>query len=119
MPDLSEKWNDVERALMTADSIAFDGCHKIYVLMDKDQTQQMIDCGYREDGSQMVLRSEGAINEQMLERLHEWWDESCGLRFINAVRTVKGDPNEGFETLIGQFEDEDEDEDDDAPEWTI
>ena len=27
-------WFDVETALESADSIAFDGCHKIYVLMD-------------------------------------------------------------------------------------
>jgi hypothetical protein len=47
--------------------------------------------------------------DQMLATLHDWWDSSCGLRFISSVKTVKGDPNEGFTHLIPQFEEEDVD----------
>jgi hypothetical protein len=51
----------------------------------------------------------------------DWYEKSCPLRFVQAVMTVDGDANEGFSSLIGQFdddfddfdeEDEDEDEDD-------
>lgn len=113
MPDLGEKWSEVAATLRSADSIAFDGCHKIYVLMDEGQTQQMKGYGYGsdDDGSKLITRKElgdGAQNERMLEMLHEWWDESCGLRFINAVKSPG--ENGDFETLIGQFEDEDDDD---------
>lgn len=109
--DLIEKWMKVEEWVKEADSIAFDGCHKIYVLMDSSQTLQMIDYGYREGGSQMLLRREGATPEEMFQQIHDWYDESCDLKFVNAVSTVEGNPNDGFETLIGQWDDVDEDDD--------
>lgn len=100
-------WSLVEERVADADSIAFDGCHKIYVLMDAAQTAEMVGYGYQEDGSVMIF-SKHASPSEMLTYLHNWYDASCGLRFINAVRTVEGDPNDGFETLIGQFDDEDD-----------
>lgn len=110
-------WIAVEETVPRAHSIAFDGCHKIYVLLDDEQTRQMIEYGYRSDGSTMLLRSEGATSEQMLEALREWFDESCGLRFINAVRTVPGDPNDGFTSLIAQFELDENEDDEYEEEW--
>lgn len=110
--DLSTQWATIRGALLNADSIAFDGCHKIYILMDPGQTKQMVMYGYREGGSQMRLRSEGATPEQMLEALYSWFDESCALRFISAVRTTADGDN--FTDLISQFEEyDDEDNDDD------
>jgi hypothetical protein len=96
-------WQAVEAALQNADSIAFDGCHKIYILLDRDQTQQMRDYGYEEDSSELHEVTDPAT---ALKTLREWWDDSCGLRFINSVRTVQGNPNDGFETLIAQFEED-------------
>jgi hypothetical protein len=47
----------------------------------------------------------------MLETIQDWYADSCGLRFVSAVRTVGGDPNEGFISLIEQgADDEDENE---------
>jgi hypothetical protein len=43
---------------------------------------------------------------EMYETIKHWYAESCGLKFVEAVSTVEGDPNEGFETLIGQGESE-------------
>jgi hypothetical protein len=100
-------WDLVEERVADADSIAFDGCHKIYVLMDAAQTKQMQGYGYEKDGSQMRYAASRTKGE-LLGALHEWFDASCDLRFISAVRTVKGDPNDGFETLIGQFDDEED-----------
>lgn len=101
-------WAQVEAALPEAKSIAFDGCHKIYVLMDDEQTAQMEEWGYGkdDDGSFLVKRTEIEDNETLLNTLRDWWSESCMLRFISAVRTVKGDPNKGFTDLISQTEDE-------------
>lgn len=107
-------WSDVESQIPHADSIAFDGCHKIYVLLDAEQTAAMSSYGYGDntdaDGSRLYTSSE-MTPEAMLATLHEWFEQSCGLRFISAVATVSGNPNEGFTGLIEQFElDEDEDD---------
>ena len=93
-------WTEVEEALPEAKSIAFDGCHKIYVLMDDEQTEQMRGYGY--DPLLLVTDPTAALTT-----LRDWYVASCGLRFISAVRTVTGDSNEGFTSLIKQFEDED------------
>lgn len=37
--------------------------------------------------------------------LEDWWDRSCGLRFISSVRANHDDPNAGFKDLIPQFAD--------------
>ena len=84
-----------------AKAIAWDTCHKIYVLMDDEQVALM-----REYGYDPLITSDDMTPEQMADKIVEWWDESCGLRFVNGVKTVAGDPNDGFITIIGQFDDE-------------
>ena len=104
-------WDMVEAVVKAAapPAIAWDGCHKIYVLMDDAQVTEMEGYGYNEGGSVMIYARHASPSE-MLTYLHTWYDDSCGLRFINSVRTVEGNPNDGFETLIGQFEDEEDEE---------
>ena len=121
-------WDSVEDALEDARGIAFDGCHKIYVLMDTYQVALM-----REYEYDFIHDCVEMNPSQMLETLHEWFDKSCSLKFIQGVETNHEDPNAGFITLIEQgaqddcedcgergcagvcadFEDEDEDEDED------
>lgn len=98
-------WAEVEVAVGEAKSIAFDGCHKIYVLMDDGQTNTMQAYGYGVDGSYLEIVADKKV---ALTLLQEWWSESCGLRFINAVKTVDGNPNEGFTSLISQTENDEE-----------
>jgi hypothetical protein len=45
---------------------------------------------------------------EMYETVKTWYAESCPLKFVEAVTTTAEgiDPNEGFETLIGQGENE-------------
>jgi hypothetical protein len=102
----NEAWSRVRDALGDAKGIAWDGCHKIYVLMDDEQMAQMADIGY----DPLLPVPEDTASEA-LDILCDWYEQSCGLRFISAVRTVTGDPNEGFTNLIGQFEDDEEEED--------
>lgn len=99
-------WQEVEQALEKADSIAFDGCHKIYVLMDEASTAEQFSFGYRADSGEMLLRSEGATTEQMLAKLKEWFDGSCFLRFIQAVKAPGRNPD--YTNLIAQGEEEEE-----------
>jgi hypothetical protein len=98
-------WNDVEFELESAHSITWDGCHKIYIQMDAEQTAQMVEYGY-----DPIILAEGRTVGNLFATLQHWYFESCGLRFINAVYTVEGDPNDGFDPLIPQFAEEDEEE---------
>lgn len=94
---MAASWDKVEVAVEMAKGIAFDTCHKIYVLMDDAQMEQMKEYGY-----DPLISSDEMGPEQMLSTIQEWYSDSCGLRFVQAVRTVEGDPNDGFISLIGQ-----------------
>jgi hypothetical protein len=92
-------FSKVEEYVQTAQGISFDGCHKIYVLMDDQQVKQCIEWGYGEDESSLITD----LNpEEMLTVLKNWYESSCDLRFIEAVTTNLENPNAGFKTLIPQ-----------------
>jgi hypothetical protein len=100
----------VEERLVDAKAIAWDTCHKIYVLMDDEQVSLMREYGYGDGTDTEGLITKYAMSaDKMLEKVKHWYEESCGLRFVSAVSTMPEgvDANEGFETLIGQFEEED------------
>jgi hypothetical protein len=96
-------WGKVEVAVEMAKGIAFDTCHKIYVLMDDEQMEQMKQWGY-----DPLLSSDELTPSEMLKTIRKWYADSCGLKFVQAVRTNHDDPNEGFISLIGQGEDYDD-----------
>jgi hypothetical protein len=101
-------FDKVEEYLEDAKAIAWDTCHKIYVLMDDEQVQEMRELEY----DPLITKDEMSSIE-MLETIKGWFEQSCGLRFVSAVETNHDDPNLGFTSLIGQF---DEDECDDCGE---
>jgi hypothetical protein len=120
-------WDNVDYGLIGAKGIAWDTCHKIYVLMDNEQLALMRKYEYEE-----IRTAEEMSRSELLETLKDWFSRSCPLKFIQAVETNEHDPNAGFTDLIGQFdtdkdeceecyesgcngecEDEDEDEDED------
>ena len=128
-------WDLVEERLDDAKAITWDTCHKIYVLMDDAQVAETRGYGYGDEPDSFFTNAEKSPSE-MLTIVKKWFDESCGLRFVSAVSTNLEDPNLGFETLIGQFEqddcedcgergcagvcndaDDDDDEDDDEEDW--
>lgn len=105
---LETNWQTIRATLDQTVSIAWDQCHKIYLLLDEGQHQQMIDYGY-----DPLIRVSHIGPDVALTILRAWWEESCSLRLVNSVKTVEGNPNDGFTSLILQFEDEDwEDEED-------
>lgn len=104
---MAANWGKVEVAVEMAKGIAFDTCHKIYVLMDDEQMAQMKEWGY-----DPLLSSEDLTPAEMLETIRTWFASSCGLRFVQAVRTNHDDPNEGFISLIGQGDEWDDECDD-------
>jgi hypothetical protein len=96
----------VEERVSEAKAIAWDTCHKIYLLMDDEQVELMRGYGY-----DALITNEEADPDLMLEMLKHWFGIACGLRFIEAVSTHPTDPNKGFETLIGQGDYDLEEED--------
>jgi len=98
----------VKERVGDAKAIAWDTCHKIYLLMDDEQVETMR--GYEYDP---LITNKEQTPEEMLITLKDWYANSCGLRFIDAVSTNYENPNAGFETLIGQGDDEGEEYEED------
>jgi hypothetical protein len=70
--------------------------------MDEYQHDKMIhDLGY----DLTIVNNDPSIT---LQKVEEWFENSCGLRFIDAVFT-NDDETDKFVTVIAQFEGEDED----------
>jgi len=98
-------FDKVEQALDKATGIAWDECHKIYVLLDDEQLNQMRVYEYEQ-----VISADEMSKEDLLKTLKNWYDDSCALRFIQSVETNYEDPNLGFDSLIDQFADMEEEE---------
>lgn len=93
----SELFEDVRDAIFGAHLVAWDGCHKIYLAMDATEAD-WFRAEYRHVCS--------APADEMLAVVGEWWEDSCSLRFVEAVSHNEDDRNAGFVTLIAQFADE-------------
>jgi hypothetical protein len=101
--NLEEGWDAVSTYADDAILATWDGCHKIYLAMDEQEAQWFRD---REDyAMNLVEHSDGIV-----EAVKRWWDESCGLRFVNAVWRNQSDPNAGYVSLISQWAGEEDDE---------
>ena len=87
----------------SASGIAWDTCHKIYILMDSEQVELMRGYGY-----EPLITADQMSSDEMFEVVEDWYDSSCSLRFIQAVSTNHINPNAGFESLSPQFEDQEE-----------
>ena len=81
--------------------IAWDTCHKIYILMDSEQVDLMKGYGY-----DPLITTDQMSTDEMFLLVEDWYDSSCSLRFIDAVSTNHINPNAGFETLVSQFDEE-------------
>jgi len=93
----------IKGRLSEAQAIAWDTCHKIYILMDSEQVELMRSYGY-----DPLITNEEMNPDDMFDEVREWYRDSCGLRFIQAVSTNHINPNAGFESLISQGEDYEE-----------
>jgi hypothetical protein len=93
--------------LKDALSVSWDECHKIYLAMDQTEADWF--------AAHYDTTFTGTVDE-MYDKIVEWWEDSCGLRFINAVSHNEINPNAGYKSLIPQFADFDDDESDDEIE---
>lgn len=95
--ELFDKFDKVEFATEFAMLAAWDGCHKIYLAMDDIEAAWFREnYEYIQTGTPKVLA----------DTVREWYERSCGLRFVSAVHHNEEDPNAGFVNVIPQFEDE-------------
>jgi len=94
--NLTQKQN-VAKSLKNAKGIAWDTCHKIYILMDDNQMELMRGYGY-----DPLVSSVDTTPDEMLALIEDWFDNSCDLRFIDSVTTDTENPNAGFLTVVGQ-----------------
>ena len=85
----------------SAKAIAWDNCHKIYILMDSEQVDLMKEYGY-----EPLITADQMSSDEMFNQVIEWYEDSCSLRFIQAVSTNHINPNAGFESLVSQFNQE-------------
>lgn len=90
---------DMDYLLERASTVAWDGCHKIYLNMDIEQTGKMVGYGY----SNMV----GGTTESKQDAVFRWYEDSCSLRFLDAVFT-QPDGGDQFVVVVSQFEGEDD-----------
>ena len=93
----------VEAILEKAVSITWEGCHKIYICLDQESHNQLIEYEY-----EMVPVKDKA---EALAQLYDWWEVSCGLRFIQGV-----EGEDTFHDVIPQFDYEEEDEEEEEEE---
>jgi hypothetical protein len=91
----------VKERVGDAKAIAWDTCHKIYILMDSEQVDLMRGYGY-----DPLITSDQMSSDEMFEVVEDWYESSCSLRFIDAVSTNHINPNAGFETLVSQFDEQ-------------
>lgn len=103
MDTIEQSWDTVKEWVGEARGIAWDTCHKIYVLMDDQQMELMGEYGY-----DPLISADDISADEMYRMVFDWYENSCALRFVHAVQTVKGDPNAGFTDLIPQGWSEDE-----------
>jgi hypothetical protein len=91
----------IEEALGDAYSITWCGCHRIYILADPVVHEEQVKYGYTPE---LIIDKEESLN-----RLWEWWEDSCGLRFISLITGSIKEGTEQFRSIIEQFEYEEED----------
>jgi hypothetical protein len=79
---LDQYETELQELTATADSIAWDGCHKIYILQDSYQTDQMKNYGY-----DYLWTRDQLDTDSMINTIKQWYRESCELRLIDSVAT--------------------------------
>ena len=95
----------VTTAIMDCEGVAFDGCHKVYILMDKEQVEKMRGYGYGnktdfEKGDSRLVTTDDVPRSEMFMLVKDWYRESCMLKFITSVATDGGDDE--FGNVISQ-----------------
>jgi hypothetical protein len=109
MLDIEQTYWDVREYTNEAKGIAYDTCHKIYILMDDEQVALM-----REYGYDPLITADQLDPAEMATVVVKWFQDSCGLKFINAVYSDKSIGHDGFVDVVEQFEENENDDEDEG-----
>lgn len=66
--------------LANCEAIAWDTCHKIYVIMDEVELELMRGYGYTS-----IVLAKDVKSDVLFDVVLDWYDKACPLRFITAV----------------------------------
>lgn len=91
-------WEEVRQALKNSYSVAFDGCHKIYLGADEKVQEETLN-GYE---SVIIIEHSDTGIELALEQVQEWFSGSCPLRFVIAVKQLPDTDDMDFRTIVPQ-----------------
>ena len=117
MLDVEQAYWDVREYTNEAKAIAWDTCHKIYILMDDEQVALQRSYGYGDENDpDSLITSEQLDPAEMATVAMTWYKNSCGLRFISAVYSDSRIGHDGFVNVIEQFEGNDDEDEDDEDE---
>jgi hypothetical protein len=108
MPSITDKLGELHEVLSDAKGIAWDNCHKIYIMMDDQEVAQMRDYKY-----DPLLTSADTAPGRMVAEVLRWYNESCSLRFISVISTSEDGDTE-FQDFIPQFFEQEEEDDEDG-----
>jgi hypothetical protein len=104
MPSIIDKIAELDNYLAEAKGIAWDTCHKTYILMSDQEMQRMKEYEY-----DPLISSDEMSPQEMLATVLGWYNESCSLRFISVVDTYEnGDANFLEDVVPQSFEDEED-----------
>jgi hypothetical protein len=76
----TEERKDLREKVSSCKGIAWDNCHKIYILMTDEEIVKMREYGY----TSLILASDLTPNLLYSVVLH-WYKIACPLKFIEAV----------------------------------
>lgn len=97
-----EQETTLDEIVAQAYSLSWDGCHKLYLNMDEAQHEKIMGYGY----DLTIINRDPAVT---MDKIEEWYNDSCSLRFIDAVFT-NDDETDKFVTIVPQFFLEEEDD---------
>jgi hypothetical protein len=115
MLDTEQAYWDVREYTNEAKAIAWDTCHKIYILMDEEQVALQRSYGYGDaNDPDSLITSDQLDPAEMATVAMTWFKQACGLKFISAVYSDSRIGHEGFVDVVAQFEGNEDDEDEDV-----
>jgi hypothetical protein len=92
----TEERKELHEKIDNCKGIAFDTCHKIYILMDGQEVEKMKGYGY-----EALVKAEHSTPSIMYSTVLNWYKNSCGLEFIDATYTLDSGETD-FSTIAGQ-----------------
>lgn len=96
----------IRDAVDAAHGLAYDGCHKMYILDAVDETDSMRRLGYSHVVEIADIGPAAAVDQLEAWTRHSFETAKCGLAFITRVGDFSqfAEENEAYSDVVGQSE---------------